>query len=297
MRRFASVFAVISVLLVIALGFAMYRYWWTYYRLFYSNGAGDLTYEQRAEALARGGEQALYMMGLRITDETPGADALALDALEIMHSDSLHGPGILYRWMADGNQDAMSMVTFIALRGRLDRSRHVRLYRELGPDRVVAAVEDYVARYSKPDADDLGRRAIAALRAERQSLVEAERVRRFTPSLPPPLRSDLQTRLLAERKRQPQDQLLAFDRDGQFLGTRSMLLLSYVDLFTSFCSSHPSLTDEQIFEVASILANDVSINARYFFEYRNGQPQESRVIENPGYDFRHTGDNLPTVTP
>jgi len=101
------------------------------------------------------------MMVLRVTDETPGADALALDALEIMHSDSLHGPGILYRWMADGNHDAMSM----------------------------------------------------------------------------------------------------------------------------------------IFEVASVLANDVGLNARYFFEYKNGQPRESRVIEKPGYDFRHTGDNLPTVTP
>jgi hypothetical protein len=110
-----------------------------------------------------------------------------------------------------------------------------------------------------------------------------------------PLRRDLRTQMLAERSREPQNQMLAFDRDGQFLGTRSMLLLRYINLFTSFSSSHPSLTDEQLFEVASILANDVSINARYFFEYRGAQTQETRVIENPGYDFRHTGDNLPLI--
>ena len=171
------------------LGFRAYRHYWVYYRLFFENTAVEMTHEERAHALARGGNDALYMMVQRLADENPGAERLALDALEIMHSDSVDGAGALYGLMATGSQDALNLVVYIALRARLERYQHRRLYEEYDADTVIQAVA----------------------------------------------------------------------------------------------------------QVASLLGNDIGINARYFFGYRGGLPEESGVIENPGYDISHTGDNLASI--
>jgi hypothetical protein len=286
----------VSLALLIALGVWGYRHYWAYYRLFFANTAGEMRYQDRVHALARGGTDALSMMIQRISDDDPGAEQLALDALETMHSDTIGGPQVLYQLMSQGNEDALNMVAYIALRARLDRYRHLHLYQEYHPDRVLEAVEQYTNNYSNAYPSDLGRRALAALRAEYGALVKAATIRRYKHSLSPAARRALMERMEAERDTDSKSPATVFDQNGAFQGQHSLLLIRYIALFTTFLGEHPELTDEQAYEVASIFGNDLRLNARYFFDlYRQGIPDESGIVVDPGFDYAHTGDNLASV--
>lgn len=65
-----------------------------------------------------------------------------------------------------------------------------------------------------------------------------------------------------------------------------------VIVFDEIRQKYPDLSDEQLFEVASIVGNASNMNAKYFMLYKNGTPKEGKVISDPGFDYRDTSGNI-----
>jgi len=70
-------------------------------------------------------------------------------------------------------------------------------------------------------------------------------------------------------------------------------LLALTILFDDIRIKYPKLTEEQLFEVASILGNKISLNAMYFMFYKNGLPDKGGINEDPCYDYKDVRINLP----
>lgn len=64
-------------------------------------------------------------------------------------------------------------------------------------------------------------------------------------------------------------------------------------VFDEVRRTNSGLNETQLFEVASILGNATSTNAKYYMLFKNGIPDEGRIVENPGFDVRDTSGNVP----
>lgn len=71
------------------------------------------------------------------------------------------------------------------------------------------------------------------------------------------------------------------------------MLYRAVIVFDEVRKKNPTLTEEQLFEVASIVGNATKTNAKYFMLYKDGIPTEGTVLQNPGFDYRDTSGNVP----
>ena len=66
----------------------------------------------------------------------------------------------------------------------------------------------------------------------------------------------------------------------------------YAGVFAEVSNYNPELTEEQLFEVASMLGNASEMNAKYYMLYLDNEQTETVVISNPGFDFRDTSGNI-----
>ena len=101
---------------------------------------------------------------------------------------------------------------------------------------------------------------------------------------PPPPRDPLPSAVRAEVKAKLQQRL-----------SNSSIppLYTCIGLFDETRTNHVGLSKGQLFEVASILGNAMKLNAQCFMLYQNGIPKQSRVLENPDFDYRDTSQNIP----
>jgi hypothetical protein len=107
-------------------------------------------------------------------------------------------------------------------------------------------------------------------------LKEVERYQTYKATLSKPIRADVKQKV---------DEILSKPKD-QFT------ILSIITFFDGTLKENPSLTEEQIFEVASILGNKTNTNAMYYMLYSKGLPKQGGILEDPCFDFKDIRINI-----
>jgi hypothetical protein len=277
-RLVFTTIAVTAFALVVWVAISLYANFWTYYRLYYTNTVpSGMTHQERVDRLAAGGFDALPVIVMQLRKLDPTLEKLSMDALETMHRKD---KDFLFSAMRNKDrkiaQCAVELITSFAIRA-VERPQDGRsMYYNYEIDKVISTVEQYTKSDITPDDGASAEEALLKLREYEKYHTENERYRKFRRSLPQAIKLEVKKRLAEEQKKYGPPQI-----------TKG------IEIFDEIRRKYPSLSEEQLFEVASILGNVLDLNARYFMLYKNGIPEKGGVVKNPGFHFRDTRDNIP----